>query len=302
MQQYLLRIPTWLVKCASQRACAYTLNLPITLRTWSFNNRAKKVAMVDQLERRRRESKSRTVPRVARDACTSMDPMGAQQCSRHVRCDSVHVGAEKSSMDTLVVHYNKSACEATALGNSSASRTASNAVQSVASGAALNAQQRDEYASRLYTFAATCGSGQLVRVLSPGMVRDEWASGQCKSAASGGLKAQQRRTCLKRQRRSNEVAAEVEKEEEEEARAAKERKHAGKRQRETRCCNRECNRKLTNFALFASQYKCRCGRYYCHAHRGVLDHRCTYDWKAEGRHALRTLIASAAHDKLSEKL
>jgi len=60
-----------------------------------------------------------------------------------------------------------------------------------------------------------------------------------------------------------------------------------------RCCFSDCKKKL----LF-SDFACRCGTRFCTAHRAAEDHRCTYDWKAEGKKTLGSQLGGCVNAKL----
>ena len=47
---------------------------------------------------------------------------------------------------------------------------------------------------------------------------------------------------------------------------------------QTRCCVSDCKKKLV-----FSDFACRCGTRFCAAHRAAEDHKCTFDWKGEGK-------------------
>lgn len=60
-----------------------------------------------------------------------------------------------------------------------------------------------------------------------------------------------------------------------------------------RCCFSDCKKKLT-----FSDFACRCGTRFCGTHRAAEDHRCTYDWKAEGKKTLGPQLGGCVNAKL----
>jgi AN1-type zinc finger and ubiquitin domain-containing protein 1 len=69
-----------------------------------------------------------------------------------------------------------------------------------------------------------------------------------------------------------------------EQKAAKEQK---------RCVAADCKKKLA-----FSDFPCRCGPRFCVAHRAAEDHKCTYDWKNEGKKVLTTTLAGCVNGKV----
>jgi hypothetical protein len=76
----------------------------------------------------------------------------------------------------------------------------------------------------------------------------------------------------------------IEAEPEPEQKAAKEQK---------RCVAADCKKKLA-----FSDFACRCGPRFCVAHRAAEDHKCTYDWKNEGKKILTNTLAGCVNGKV----
>jgi len=60
-----------------------------------------------------------------------------------------------------------------------------------------------------------------------------------------------------------------------------------------RCLFGDCKKKLA-----FSDFACRCGTRFCAAHRAAEEHKCTHDWKAEGKKTLGTQLGSCVNAKL----
>jgi hypothetical protein len=46
------------------------------------------------------------------------------------------------------------------------------------------------------------------------------------------------------------------------------------------------------------QFSCRCGGTFCMAHRSDVDHKCVFDYKAEGAKYLSTLLEKVVSQKV----
>jgi hypothetical protein len=64
-------------------------------------------------------------------------------------------------------------------------------------------------------------------------------------------------------------------------------------QPQKRCLFSDCKKKLA-----FSDFACRCGTRFCGTHRAAEDHKCTYDWKGEGKKTLGTALGSCVNAKL----
>ena len=60
-----------------------------------------------------------------------------------------------------------------------------------------------------------------------------------------------------------------------------------------RCLFDDCKKKLA-----FSDFACRCGTRFCTTHRAAEEHKCKYDWKAEGKKTLGTQLESCVNAKL----
>lgn len=60
-----------------------------------------------------------------------------------------------------------------------------------------------------------------------------------------------------------------------------------------RCLFGDCKKKLA-----FSDFACRCGTRFCATHRAAEEHKCTHDWKAEGKKTLGTQLGSCINAKL----
>jgi len=60
-----------------------------------------------------------------------------------------------------------------------------------------------------------------------------------------------------------------------------------------RCLFGDCKKKLA-----FSDFACRCGTRFCATHRAAEEHKCTHDWKAEGKKTLGTQLGSCVNAKL----
>lgn len=62
---------------------------------------------------------------------------------------------------------------------------------------------------------------------------------------------------------------------------------------QTRCVAADCKKKLA-----FSDFPCRCGPRFCAAHRAAEEHKCTYDWKSEGKKVLTTTLGGCVNGKV----
>jgi hypothetical protein len=60
-----------------------------------------------------------------------------------------------------------------------------------------------------------------------------------------------------------------------------------------RCLFGDCKKKLA-----FSDFACRCGTRFCATHRAAEEHKCTHDWKAEGKKTLGAQLGSCVNAKL----
>jgi len=60
-----------------------------------------------------------------------------------------------------------------------------------------------------------------------------------------------------------------------------------------RCRFSDCKKKL-----LCSDFACRCGPRFCAAHKAAEDHKCTYDWKADGKKALSATVGACVNAKV----
>jgi AN1-type zinc finger and ubiquitin domain-containing protein 1 len=70
-------------------------------------------------------------------------------------------------------------------------------------------------------------------------------------------------------------------------------KEQKEQKQQTRCIAADCKKKLV-----FSDFACRCGPRFCVAHRAAEDHKCTYDWKNEGKKILTTTLAGCVNGKV----
>lgn len=50
--------------------------------------------------------------------------------------------------------------------------------------------------------------------------------------------------------------------------------------------------------LSLTAFACRCGGFYCSQHRPDVEHKCSYDYRADSTKALSTLLVKVAAEKL----
>ncbi len=59
----------------------------------------------------------------------------------------------------------------------------------------------------------------------------------------------------------------------------------------------QCNKKLG-----LTEYKCKCGRIFCITHLHAEEHRCTYDYKSEGKAHLKKIYEVGPLSSKIEKI
>jgi hypothetical protein len=268
--------------------------------------------MVDGLDSKDTDKSDMTL-RVGRDGHSTADAALAQLTPRCTRRDAVRsfIEPDDNAPKKMVATGTPTQCQRgeVPVANVSAAPTdTSNVILNIAArqdGVTLEGKGAgDDFARGLQEFASRCGGGQLVCVLSAAKVEAEWSQAHSQGTASTGAAAQNRRDCLKRRRICSGADEPSPAKEPRSARAvqASGSHHACLNRKRGRCCKSHCNRKLASFALYASQYMCKCGLHFCYAHRGAMEHSCTYDWKSEGRRTARSATSSAVPDKLLERL
>lgn len=65
--------------------------------------------------------------------------------------------------------------------------------------------------------------------------------------------------------------------------------NTGKKKTRCACCN---------VKLPITAFPCRCGGFYCGVHRGDVDHKCTFDYRAENMKGLSTSLVKVVGTKV----
>ena len=72
-----------------------------------------------------------------------------------------------------------------------------------------------------------------------------------------------------------------------------------RKSKKSRCCFTDCKKRLTSVD---KEMMCRCGFYYCGAHRHSEDHKCTYDFRSGSVAHLQKQLVKCAADSLYARI